>query len=359
MTRILKQTDTPTFEQVMAMCDNDEAGTIYQDNQMACFWCVRCNDVCYIGIDGIGMRGNYPQSAATWGEEFCRQLSDARRRCTDLSNWGIFDKDTYETVKRNMLPIESLTPKQLKLWKKLRRVMKGYKNVSFEEPAQKNMQFGVELELESDKYIDSTEKLKLSRKYKDLIQDVGDDGSVVNGAEIRFRHPTMRGWKLDTVKRVLDDAKELGLKSEWGTAGMHIHISCPNIKKATTKFVNNLFTMQNILYPINARNKMIGKGKKSPITYGVGSNIYHDQTNTFGTLEIRAWNATTNPEVFMARIRIAKAIVQFLLSNQKVTMENFFKWLPKSKRKDYLFLMNTENPNEFGLNQETILAMMK
>ena len=359
MTRILKQTDTPTYEQVKAMWENNPAGTIYQDNQMACFWCVRCREVCYIGIDGIGMRGNYLQSVGTWGENLCQQLSEARRVCQDLSTWGVFDKDTYETVKRNMMPIENLTPRQLKLWKKLCRLMKGYKNVSFKEPEQKNMQFGVELELESDNYVDSNEKIKLSRKYKDLIQDVGDDGSVENGAEIRFRHPSLRGWKLDTVKRVLDDAKEIGLKSEWGTAGMHIHISCPNIKKATTKFVNNLFTMQNILYPINARNKMVGKDRKKPIHYGVGDNIYHDQTNTFGTLEIRAWNATTNPEVFMARIRIAKAIVQFLLSNQKVTMENFFKWLPKQRRKDYLFLMNTENPNEFGLNQETILAMMK
>ena len=334
-------------------------GTILQDETMACFWLVRCREVIYIGIDGAGIRGNYPESTATWGEALVDGIRNARVHCSDLSTYGIYNRDTADYVLMRCMPVESLTTEMKKYWNQLKRLMSGYKNAAVIKPEQKTMQFGVELELESDNYIESEQKRDLSSKYKELIQDVGDDGSVENGAEIRFRHPTLRGWKLDKVKSILDDAKELGLKSEWGTAGMHIHISCPNIRKATNKFADNLFTMQNILYPINARNKLIGRNGKKPTHYGVDGNIYHDQTSTFGTLEIRAWNATTNPDVFLARIRIAKAIVEFLLSDKKVSVENFFKWLPKARKKDYKFLMDTENPHEYGLNQETILAMMK
>lgn len=209
-------------------------------------------------------------------------------------------------------------------------------------------ELGVELEVECC----NTEAMRALCKGNKLIQDVGTDGSVYaevggSGTEIRFNHPRISDWHTKDVKRILDMAKVAGGKTDGGSAGMHIHISHKDVKKAVEKFRNNLSVMQDILYPINCRPKVKGRG--GLVSYGVGGNIYHDQTAGFGTLEIRAWNSTLNTKMFMARLRFAKKLVDFLVSDLPVTVEDFFKSLGVQGKRDYMFMLTSkENPHKWG-----------
>lgn len=209
-------------------------------------------------------------------------------------------------------------------------------------------ELGVELEVECC----NTEAMRALCKGNKLIQDVGTDGSVYaevggSGTEIRFNHPRISDWHTKDVKRILDMAKVAGGKTDGGSAGMHIHVSHKDVKKAVEKFRNNLSVMQDILYPINCRPKVKGRG--GLVSYGVGCNIYHDQTAGFGTLEIRAWNSTLNTKMFMARLRFAKKLVDYLVSDLPVTVEDFFKSLGVQGKRDYMFMLTSkENPHKWG-----------
>jgi muconolactone delta-isomerase len=351
--------NTPTsYDDIRDIKRKYKVGTILEDKNKACLWCRDNRSVVALMISNSGLRGNSIETPA-FETEICEALWRMRTRCSNFGSYGVFDAGDFRTVYSRLLDKDYLSKQNKKTWLQLRKVVSGIPVSDFKEEVQKVMEFGVELELESDESIDGDDREKLQAKYKDLIQDVGTDGSVANGVEIRFRHPTLRGWKLDQVKSILDDAKALGLKSEWGTAGMHIHISHKDIRKAIPKFIRNLYEMENILYPIGCRTKKVGRSHTSDRCYGIGSDLYRNQEDTFGTLEIRAWNATTNPDVFLARIRIAKALVEFLLTDLPVNISEFFRWMPKARKKDYKFLLETENPREYGLPNDVLLGMLK
>lgn len=354
-----EQIDTPkSYDDIRAIKRKYKIGTILEDKNKACLWCRDDSAVVALMISASGLRGNLITTPG-YKKEICETLWRMRTKCSSFGSYAVFDAGDFRTVNSKLVDKNNLTAPMKKLWTQLRKILSGIPVKDFEELAQKNMEFGVELELESDDRINSSDRIRLQEKYTDLIQDVGTDGSVADGVEIRFKHPTLRGWKLDEVKSILDDAKALGLKSEWGTAGMHIHISHKDIRKAIPKFISNLYEMENILYPIGCRTRKIGKYHTEDRVYGIGRDLYRNQAETFGTLEIRAWNATTNPDVFLARIRIAKALVEFLLTDLPVNISEFFKWMSKARKKDYKFLLKTENPREYGLPNDVLLGMLK
>lgn len=333
-------------------------GTIFEDQERACFWIKDRETICIIGVTGDNVKTLYGHIPMIFvGEQqrkFDKILNDGAGLNHRPTHYGCWENSEFLRATRSILSKKDMKDADKEDLKTLRHyITKGPK-----VPVKRTVQFGVELELESDKTISSDEKRNLAAKYKDLIQDIGSDCSVVGGTEVRFNHPSFRGWKLNTVKKFLDDAKEMGLKSEYGTAGMHIHISHPQISKVCVKFKEKLNIMQSILYPINSRTIKCGKDGTAETSYGINDNIYHDQRTSFGTLEIRAWKATTDPQIFMRRIRIAKAIVEFLLTDIDVTAENFFKWLKPAYKADYEYLLDHENPHEFGMQPSTIKYLM-
>lgn len=216
----------------------------------------------------------------------------------------------------------------------------------------KETQLGVELELEGNLKTSMRDVLKEYVGKELPIQDVGSDGSVNgNGTEIRFNHPRVSDWKLKTVREILSKAKKGGCETKGGSAGMHVHISHPKIKKAISNFREHLALMQKILYPINCRpkRKIYTDGSTAEVRYGVGNNIYHDQGATFGTLEIRAWNATLDPKMFMARVRFSKWLVDFLVKEPKPTEKKIFDSMGVQAKRDYLYMLNSkENPHAWG-----------
>ena len=230
------------------------------------------------------------------------------------------------------------------------RRMKGPK-------VQRNPEYGVELELESETSMSTEIKDEIANFNKKLIHDVGSDPSVRNGCEIRFNHPAMSGWKYKDISSILKFCKEKGAITENGTAGMHIHISRRDIKPIVTKFRNNLRVMQDILYPINCRELATKDG--SLIHYGVGDNIYHDQTLSFGTLEIRAWNATLNPKMFLARIKFCKTFTEWLATTTEVCIESFFNFMNEEEKRNYKYmLLSKENPHKWGFPAKAVEALL-
>lgn len=226
----------------------------------------------------------------------------------------------------------------------------------------KSIQLGVELELETETDADSYDAER-ELECDPLIQDVGTDGSLENGCEVRFNHPAIRGWKLDKIKNILEKLSKLGFENLYGTAGMHIHVSGPRAKQATIKAFNNLYTIQKILYPISARRRYIERPDDLEEDweegyYGRGYDIINDQICNFGTLEFRAFEATTNPKVFYWRLIVCRALFKHLTTDLPVM--DFFKTMDKKTKNAYKsLLLHRDNPHEYGESVDEVLNWLK
>lgn len=223
-------------------------------------------------------------------------------------------------------------------------------------------EIGVELELESDDGSVMRSKASdiMRRTARGLFDSVVSDGSVKGGTEIRFEHPTLKYWDKEQITKALTGLTEAGFFTDHGTAGMHIHLSFAKrelTKKATERFVGALQDMQKILYPICARQLCVRGRERGDVTdrYGLGKNITRGFTG-HGTLEIRVWQATTNPKVFMARVKFADYLIRFLASDTPI--ERFFKNMTKAQKENYAFLVKTENPHVFGVGEKAALEML-
>lgn len=221
-------------------------------------------------------------------------------------------------------------------------------------------QYGVELELESaERPIFSTVFDKIYRQANHLIDCVTSDGSVRGGTEIRWNHPTLKNWDKDAIKAVMKELKAMHFNNKTGTAGMHIHMSVAKselTRKVARKFCANLDKMKNILYPICARPRFVGGvDKRHEYRYGLGSDMTRGFT-CHKTFELRVWAATTNPDVFYARIKFADYFFRFMLKD--LPIENFFKEMSKEDKKNYAFLVRTNNPHVFGCGKHAALEML-
>lgn len=220
-------------------------------------------------------------------------------------------------------------------------------------------EIGVELEVEHNNNTSSTAGAIMRRTALSLFDIVVADGSVRGGTEIRFKHPSLKDWDAKAITNALTGLKEAGFCTDYGTAGMHIHLSFAKrelTRKAASRFRGALSEMQKILYPICARQLTIN-GRECPSTkrYGLGSDITRGFT-CHDTLEIRVWQATTNPKVFMARVKFADYLIRFLASDTPI--EQFFKKMPNKQKENYAFLVKTENPHVFGVGEKAALEML-
>lgn len=263
---------------------------------------------------------------------------------------SIYDDYDYKFI---MGKLRNTSKKRAEIDKTIGKVAK---NTTLNTTVQRTPEYGVELELETPAYMNSDQRLELEQS-SGLIHDVGGDPSVNNGCEIRFNHPTMNGWKLKDVKIIMNTAKKFNATTEGGTAGMHIHISRKDIRDIVEKFKNNLSTMQQILYPINCRKLELATGGR--LHYGVEGNIYRDQLSDFGTLEIRAWNATLDPKLFLARIKFCKYFCDWLAKTTEVSLQNFYDSLTDKDKKNYAYMVNhKENPHQWGMPVKAVQALL-
>lgn len=227
----------------------------------------------------------------------------------------------------------------------------------------KNIQIGVELEIEKNDphcYKDSYE-LECSLQDFDLIQDVGSDSSLHNGAEIRFEHPELNNWDFSQVAQILQAVKDEQFDNNWGTAGMHVHISGPKTTRAINRAFKDLEEIKKILMPISCRRENVIDSDGSIMTnkrYGIdGLDCIKDQFGDYGTLEIRAFESTTDPEIFERRLRFCETLYKFLCGPYSI--KSFFKRITKEEKENYRALvLDKNNPNVFGGSKEDVLKML-
>lgn len=270
------------------------------------------------------------------------------------NNYGLYNAHDFSYA-MSSLEKETFNKTDHIITKKL--LLDGYKSWHETKKKQTHPEYGVELELESDSVMSSASKNEMKAVGGKLVYDVGSDCSVKGGTEIRFNHPAMSGWKYREVANLLTFCKSKGAKTDAGTAGMHIHISRPDVKKIVDRFRDNLATMQEILYPINCRKLNLADGR--PMYYGVRDNIYRDQVCDFGTLEIRAWNATLDPKLFLARIKFCKTFTEWLSKTTTVSVQSFFDYMSAKEKANYKYMLNhKENPHEWGFPPKAVNALL-
>ena len=217
---------------------------------------------------------------------------------------------------------------------------------------QKN-EVGIELELEALQddircWYNKPEvagKVKRIETNHSLIHDIGLDGSVAgDGPEIRFNHPSLSKWTKPAITKVLKDMSDMGFTAG-ASAGQHVHISHPKIWIAIEKCEKDIKGMNTFLMPVSCRHAT---------HYGVGSNIIRNQMMQFGTLEIRVWESTLNPELFRMRAKFCNDLVKLLIKNG-VDYTNIWRKMPKPMLQAYVDMLFIENDHKIGLSVRSCL----
>lgn len=217
---------------------------------------------------------------------------------------------------------------------------------------QKN-EVGVELELEalqdSIRYWsnkpDVASRVKRIETNHSLIHDIGIDGSVAGGGpEIRFNHPSLSKWTKPAITKVLKDMSDMGFTAG-ASAGQHVHISHPKIWVAIEKCEKDIKGMNTFLMPVSCRHAT---------HYGTGSNIIRNQMMQFGTLEIRVWESTLNPDLFRMRAKFCNDLVKLLIKNG-VDYTNIWRKMPKPMLQAYVDMLFIENDHKIGLSVRSCL----
>ena len=267
------------------------------------------------------------------------------------SNYGMYDASDWNHIR---LYIKSAPTKETQT--KIASVM-----ARLNKPAGE-IQLGVELELERAWSLPAnwlSKRLKLVAGA--LIDSVVSDTSVRGGMELRFNHPKLANWNKDKVQNTLKYLKNKGYNHWKGTAGMHIHMSAGNRAatwRAATWFMENIDAMKEILYPICARQPKVNGSVRTDDTmhrYGVGKDITRGFTG-HNTLEIRCFEATTNPEVFYARLKFADYLMRFL--TEELPVSEFFNRMSLEDKLNYKLLVETDNPHAFGCGKQAALAKL-
>ena len=219
---------------------------------------------------------------------------------------------------------------------------------------QKN-EVGIELELEALNSLNCwrgkpelSEKVKRIEEKYSLIHDIGTDGSVRGyGPEIRFNHPSLSKWTKKSITDVLQEMSRIGFTAG-DSAGQHVHISHPKIWIAVEKCEKDLKGMNKFLLPISCRHTK---------RYGTGTNIIRNQMSSFGTLEIRVWESTLNPDLFRMRAKFFNDLVKMLIK-KGVDYNNIWKLMPKQMYEAYIDMLFIENDHKYGLSTRTCLFKM-
>lgn len=212
---------------------------------------------------------------------------------------------------------------------------------------------GIELELEAlqdgirywSNKPDVARLVKRIETSNSLIHDIGIDGSVSGGGpEIRFNHPSLSKWTKPAITKVLKDMSDMGFTAG-ASAGQHVHISHPKIWIAIEKCEKDIKGMNTFLMPVSCRHAT---------HYGTGSNIIRNQMMQFGTLEIRVWESTLNPELFRMRAKFCNDLVKMLVKNG-INYQNIWRKMPKSMLKAYVDMLFIENDHKIGLSVRSCL----
>lgn len=211
----------------------------------------------------------------------------------------------------------------------------------------KKITIGAELEFQC-------ENSNLTNNY---IEDIGRDSSIEgNGIEVRTIHPTISYWSVNKTKQMFDVIKESGAK-EHDSCGLHIHIAHKEKENIAEYFRMHLQKINDLLLPISYRPAIRANGNEQ--IYGVKSNIYRNQIDKLGTVELRCFSTTLDVKLFIKRIKFTKMLYDFLATNPNDIWN-----MPEKLKKLYVNLLfdkrNTiHTKNHLGLNLDQVKKLLK
>lgn len=215
-------------------------------------------------------------------------------------------------------------------------------------------QIGVELELETDNYRDTLNCEKLQSNK--LVTGTHTDISVYQGIEINFTHGKIRTWKIEDIKKLLNECKKQHLDNRYGTAGMHVHVSGKGVHKAVRRIKEEMLDIQKILMPVSSRRRVLEYYDRAD-RYGVGTNCIRNQINDFGTIEFRCFEATTDPKIFKRRLEFCRTLFKYMTGPKPLC--DFFKHLKPHEKENYkALLLAPDNEHYFGDAVEDVLAKL-
>lgn len=275
---------------------------------------------------------------------------------------SVFGQDTYSYIRANA---ERYATSQQDIFSIIKRDINTFSERAADavnSALQARVDMGAELEIEQKQFITSNLRTLLEQNLLDagfaFIDQVVYDGSVRGNLEFRMGHTILPMWRYDKIVDFMAELKRLSMNNRTHTAGMHVHMSAPS-KLATyvaaQRLVQNKEAAQKVLYPICGRHSTV-RGTQPSIRYGMGNDITRGYTR-HQTLELRVFEATTNPDVFYGRLKFCEYFFKFLLKD--LPFEDFFKHMSKEDKDNYAFLVRTGNPHAFGMGKRAALKMLK
>lgn len=225
------------------------------------------------------------------------------------------------------------------------------------------VELGVELELDAvnGAPLPTSYRVLLQQNYQNLLYRIKDDCSLCGGCEMEFLHPTMRGWNLKDIAPLLKVCKEkYKLTEKFGNAGMHVHLSVPNMRRLEHNFTANVPALKTIFHTIGARPVSVFRwdwSYRCQAHWGIDDWYRSTGHGYNGTIEIRAFNATTNPRIFKARLIFCKYVAEYFDETSDMTL--FWDLMPKFVKHAWKYLVLTDNPHNYGMGKEQALEMIK
>lgn len=218
------------------------------------------------------------------------------------------------------------------------RLLSYARNIGLKVPEYKFIpHLGIELEL------CGPEDDRMLRFEAGYIQDIGRDGSVRPGVEIRFNHFTLKSWLNKNIKPLLNKARAQGFfdGKNASRAGMHIHYSHPKGQDIIRQYTNNIGAFQRYLEALGGRHADHG--------YGFRGDSYRNQLDCFGTFELRVFSSILDEELIKQRLIFMDSFCKFLLNNG--TPDKFIQDMPNEGKEAMLFMLNhPDNPHKYGMN---------
>lgn len=223
----------------------------------------------------------------------------------------------------------------------------------------KKVDLGVELEIEHTK---PDQQSMIMRALNGLIGNMVDmavhDGSVRGGHEIRFNYGPLSQWQKTDITGVMKWLKGAKFNNRTSTAGMHIHMSTDTIE--ATRFAAERCKackkqILDILYPICGRKAKVRGVVRLDNRYGIDKDFTRGFTS-HKTLEIRVFEATLNPKVFMARLKFCDYFMRFLCTN--MPFSEFFNQMSLKDKQNYAYLVKTNNQHAFGMGKDAALKRL-
>lgn len=145
---------------------------------------------------------------------------------------------------------------------------------------------------------------------------------------------------------------------------MHIHYSGPDIDSIyaaidqETEFMDKTHDdgfISKLFLTIGARQGHFN----GAFVYGTDYDLFEQDTKDAKTLEVRAFESTTNPFIFLARLHVTQYLLNHIAQNPYLSLaESTFENMPMPLKQMYWFLTSRENPNRYGFKRDLVFQKL-